>query len=391
MLTFDRKIQQELLATANSYPVVTLIGPRQSGKTTLARSTFPDKAYVNLELPDVRQFAQTDPRRFFEQLPNGAILDEVQRTPELLSYIQGIVDEQESNGLFILTGSHQLSLQKQISQSLAGRTGLLHLLPLSLDELKTAQQHFSVDDQIFYGGYPRIYKHNITPQRFFRDYVQTYLERDVKEIINVKSLDQFQRFLQLCAARIGQLIDYTSLANDLGVSRHTIKEWLSILKASFIITKLPPYYENLGKRIIKSSKLYFTDLGLVSYLLGIQNAGQITQHPLRGALFENLVLIELMKLKFNNGIEPKFYFYRDSEKNEVDIIYQDGPTLIAIEIKSGQSFHKEFLKGLQKFKKLANQYNTKSYLIYSGLQEQMLNECQVLNYMKVGDYFSSEE
>lgn len=263
-----------------------------------------------------------------------------------------------------------------------------NFFPLSLSELKMSQHHFTVDQQIFYGGYPRIYRHNITPQRYYRDYVQTYLERDVKQIINIKDLDQFQRFLQLCAARVGQFVDYTNLGNALGISRHTIKEWISVLKASFILFTLPPYFENLGKRIIKSSKLYFTDLGLVSYLLNIKEAEQIFTHPLRGALFENLVLLELMKLKLNNGIEPKFYFYRDSEQQEVDIVFQEGATLVTIEIKSSQTYHKDFIKGLQKFGKIASQHKTKGYVIYAGQQQQKIDEIQILNYMNIDDYFN---
>ncbi|PHQ78536.1 MAG: AAA family ATPase [Coxiella sp. (in: Bacteria)] len=370
----------ELLESSRSYPIVTILGPRQSGKTTLAKLTFPGKAYVSLEAPDERQFAITDPRRFLERFAEGAILDEIQRTPELLSYLQTIVDEQNQNGRFVLTGSHQLELQQSITQSLAGRTGMLHLYPLSLSELKTISNQFSLDEQMMHGGYPRIYEHHITPLRFYRDYTQTYLERDLKQITQVKDLDQFQRFLYLCAARVGCLIDYTSLANELGISRHTIKHWISVLKASFIITTLPPYFENFGKQIIKSSKLYFTDVGLLCYLLGIQETIQLERHPLRGEIFENLVLLELIKNDVNRGIEPRLFFYRDSQQNEVDIIKPKGNDLIAIEIKSSQTFNKGFLKPMGKFKALAKNRKVQGVIIYSGQQEQMINDVQLLNY-----------
>lgn len=383
-----REIMPELLESSRSYPIVTILGPRQSGKTTLSRLTFPSKTYVNLEAPDERQFAITDPRRFLERFTDGAILDEIQRVPELLSYLQTLVDEQKQNGKFILTGSHQLELQESITQSLAGRTGMLHLYPLSLSELNTVTHGLSLDEKMMYGGYPRIYEHHIAPLRFYRDYTQTYLERDLKQITHVKDLDQFQRFLYLLAARVGCLIDYTSLANDLGISRHTVKQWISVLKASFIITTLPPYFENFGKQIIKSSKLYFTDVGLLCYLLGIQETIQIERHPLRGAVFENLVLLELMKNDVNRGIEPRLFFYRDNHKNEVDIIKPEGNNIIAIEIKSSQTFNKSFLGTVEKFKTLAKNKNIKGAVIYSGAQEQIVHNIHVLNYQNSKEIYN---
>ena len=387
MLQLRRTIEQEFIESTKSYPVVTIIGPRQSGKTTLARTVFASKAYVNLEIPEERALATSDPKRFLRQFPQGAILDEIQRVPQLISYIQAIVDEQDQNGLFILTGSHQLELQQEITQSLAGRTGMLKLLPLSLIELRNIQADFSLEQQIYYGGYPRIYKNNIPPKRFYRDYVQTYVERDVKKIINIKDLEQFQRLLSLCAARVGQVIDYTAMANELGITRDTVKSWLSVLKASFLITTLPPYFENFGKRIIKTPKLYFTDVGLVSYLLGIQEFSQIAHHPLRGQLFENLVLLELMKLHYNRGEDTKFYFYRDNHQNGIDILFQQGLHLNAIEIKSAETFNKTLLKSLRKFEHIAASTNIQSYLIYAGEREQQINHHHVIQYLNVDDYF----
>jgi len=383
MHTIQREMTSELLKASAAYPVTTILGPRQSGKTTLARLTFPKKPYVNMEAPDTRQLALSDPRRFLAQYPSGAILDEIQRTPELLSYIQVLIDEKKENGQYILTGSHQLDLSQEISQSLAGRTAVLHLYPLSLSELAFTQGKYSTDEQLMYGGYPRIYENNLAPRRFYDDYVQTYLERDLKQIINVKDLDQFQRFLYLCAARVGRLLDYTSFANDLGISRHTVKEWISVLKASFIIFTLPPYFENFGKQVIKSPKLYFSDVGLLSYLLGVQETIQISRHPLRGEVFENLVILELMKNRFNRGIKPRLFFYRDSQKNEVDIITPHGGDLIAIEVKSSETFHKDFLKSLKKMENLAKARKIKSFIVYAGTQEQNIQNIKLINYQNI--------
>lgn len=389
MIELARVIQSELIACAQSYPVVTIIGSRQSGKTTLVKSTFPDKCYVNLEEPDLREFAHSDPRAFLSQYPDGAVLDEIQRVPELLSYIQSIVDTTEQLGQFILTGSHQLQLQAEITQSLAGRTGMLHLMPLSLTELAPLHLNNDLDTQLLYGFYPRIYKYHIAPQRFYRDYVQTYLERDVKMLIHIRDLDQFQRFLNLCATRIGQLIDYTQMANELGISRHTIKHWLSILKASFVVTTLPPYFENLGKRIIKSSKLYFNDVGLACYLLGINSAEQVRHHPLRGYLFENLVVNEVSKLLLNQGKPVPLYFYRDSNQLEVDLLFQWGTSVIAIEIKSSATFSQSFLTGLKRFEHLKKTM-VKSHIIYGGEHQQTTQNCQVLNYRNIASIISEK-
>lgn len=383
MNNLKRNIFKELLETSKSYPIVTVIGPRQSGKTTLVKMTFPEKQYVNLEDPDVRSFAIEDPRGFLSKYPLGAIFDEIQRVPSLLSYIQGIVDEKEILGFYILTGSHQLSLQKEISQSLAGRTGILHLLPLSLSELNQVNPTIKIADLIFSGFYPRIYKYNIEPKRFYRDYVQTYVERDVKLLINIKDLEQFQRFLFLCATRIGQTIDYTQLSNELGISRHTVKEWISILKASFIITTLPPFFENLGKRIIKSSKLYFIDVGLACYLLNIREPLQILEHPLRGNLFENFVILEINKLFLNKGENVNLYFYRDSNQLEVDLLFQYGLSLYSIEIKFSNTFQKGFIKGLESFGELNKKYKLKKYIVYSGEHEQEIQGVNVINYNSI--------
>ena len=304
---FKRELEIELKALANDYPVVTLIGPRQSGKTTIVRHVFSDKMYANLEFPDIRAMALKDPRGFLEQFPDGAILDEIQRAPELLSYIQPLVDEKDKKGMFILTGSHQLELQEAISQSLAGRTVLLTLLPLNLAELKTAGFDLSIDEWIFKGGYPRIYKDQLDPTKAYRSYFQTYVERDLRQLIKVKDLMQFERFIQILAGRIGKIINMEEIGGEIGISSHTVKEWISILEASFIVFRLTPYFENFGKRVVKSPKLYFNDVGLASYLLGIQNETQLSRDPLRGNLFENAILLELKKHRLNRGLDPALF------------------------------------------------------------------------------------
>lgn len=379
---FHREIEPELLELANGYPIVTVIGPRQSGKTTLVRHVFPEKPYANLEDPDTRILADSDPRGFLDRYPNGAILDEIQRLPKLLSYIQAIVDEKDQKGLFILAGNHQLELYQAITQSLAGRTALLTLLPMSLDELAKAGINLSLDEALIKGGYPRIYKDNLNPTKAYRNYFQTYVERDLRQLINVKDLSQFERFIRICAGRIGQIINQEEIGNEVGISSHTVKEWISILEASFIIFRLQPYFENFGKRIIKSPKLFFSDVGLATYLLGIENELQISRDPLRGHLVENLILLELVKWRFNHGNDPQLYYYRDVQKNEIDVIFKDGHNLIPIEIKSSKTFNSDFLKTLQYFQKLVGDRSPKGYLIYAGEQEQNIHTIELLNYKR---------
>lgn len=376
----QRAILTELLEIAAGYPIVAITGPRQSGKTTIAKEAFPAKPYTNLEELDIRGFAQEDPRRFLAQFPEGAILDEIQNVPELLSYIQSIVDQKDKPGMFILTGSHQLELQQTVTQSLAGRVGLLQLLPFTIAEVQSAVSDMSVDDYLLHGFYPRIYKDNLDPTKSYANYVHTYLERDIKQLINVKDLNTFRKFIKLCAGRIGQILNLTGLANEVGVSSHTIKHWLSMLEASYIIILLQPYFENFGKRIIKSPKLYFNDVGLASYLLGIETVTQVSRDPLRGSLFENLVLMELIKQRLNAGKDPRFYYYRDSNQHEIDIIYQVGHQLIPIEVKASETYHRDFTKTLRYFHDIAASRCGNSYVVYAGQHEQRVGEISVLNY-----------
>ena len=379
-----REIASELLEMSKAYPVVTLLGPRQSGKTTLCKTLFPAKPYITLEDMDERSFAESDPKGFLARFSDGAIFDEIQRVPKLLSFIQGVVDSVDKKGFFILTGSHQLALHESVSQSLAGRTAILKLLPFDINEVASITQQFTLDEYIYHGMYPRIYKDNLPPTKFYRDYVQTYLERDVRQMVNVKDLALFQQFLKLCAGRTGQVFNSHNLSNELGISYHTVSNWLSILEASFVIFRLQPYFENFGKRIIKSPKIYFTDVGLATYLLDITTVEQISRDPLRGSLVENLVISDFIKNRLNKGFEPNFYFYRDSNQNEVDLIFKNGNNLIPIEIKASQTFHPQFLKGLEYFKALTKERCKKGILIYGGEQEQRLNDFFVYNFRHVG-------
>jgi uncharacterized protein len=379
-----REITKELTESASEYPVVTVFGPRQSGKTTLVKMTFPKKPYYSMENPDVRMAAETDPRGFLKNMPRGAILDEIQRLPVLLSYIQGIVDEQQRPGMFILTGSHHPDVHQAVSQTLAGRTALLTLLPFSLSELAHYKRKWDVFDIIVKGSFPRLHHENLKPDRFFNGYLQTYVERDVRSLINVKDLYLFQKFLSLLAGRIGQTLNYTSLGNDIGLSGTSVKNWISVLKASFIIIELQPFFENINKRIIKSPKIYFTDTGLVSHLLGIQASNQAARDPLRGGLYENFVILEMLKSHYNLGKRPQFYFYRDTHGNEVDLIIKKERQLIPVEIKSAATFTKSFLKGIERFRDLVKDRCGNGYVLYNGEDSYQLNNIFIQNILVHG-------
>lgn len=386
-MLINRDIEKIVLTVATQYPVVTITGPRQAGKTTLVRKLFPDKKYINLENPDQREFAQSDPRAFLSNLMDGAVLDEIQRTPELLSYLLDIVDTRQKNGQFILTGSNQFTLLQNITQSLAGRTVLLKLLPFSMHEIGDLTKDLSTDDFIFNGFYPAIYQEKRNPTIAYRSYYETYIERDLRQLLQIKDLALFQRFVRLCAGRIGQLLNASHLSNEVGVSVPTIKSWLSIMQASFVVLVLPPYYENINKRLTKSSKLYFYDVGLATYLLGIESPQQVSRDPLRGALFENLAIMELVKTRHNCGLDPNLYFYRDHHQNEVDVVFKSGNALIPIEIKSAQTFHADFLKGLQYFTKVLPAKADQGYLIYDGSIEQQIGQFKVINLKKAAGIF----
>ncbi|HEB31201.1 MAG TPA: ATP-binding protein [Spirochaetes bacterium] len=350
-----RESHDVIIELSRSFPVVTITGPRQSGKTTLAKMAFPEKEYVAMENPGIREYAENDPIGFLNQYPEGAILDEIQRVPDLLSYIQVIVDEKQINGFYILTGSNQFEYIKSISQSLAGRTGILKLLPFSFNEIYTNRE--TVVDEILYTGYyPRIFDQKIKPVHFYTSYLMTYLERDIRNIIRVHDLSLFQKFVELCAGRTGQVLNKNSLANECGISNKTIEEWLSVLEASFIIFRLRPYHNNWNKRIVKSPKLYFLDTGLVSYLLRIESAQQIKNHPLRGEIFETFIVNEFLKRRLHFGNRENIYYFRDNNNNEVDLVIDTGYGPVPVEIKSGQTINNNFFKGLDYFSRLQKKY-----------------------------------
>lgn len=330
-----REITPCLVELFGKYPFVTVTGPRQSGKTTLCRAAFPHLQYANLEAPDLREFAESDPRGFLAQLGDGAILDEIQRVPMLLSYLQVLADEQRENGLFVLTGSEQFRLSDAINQSLAGRTALLRLLPFSLDERRQTGASDRIDDILYSGCYPRIHDQKLEPRQALGDYFETYVERDVRQIGEIRNLSNFRRFVRLCAGRVGQLANLSALGADAGVSHTTARHWLTVLEASYVVFLLPPFYANIRKRLVKSPKLYFYDVGLASYLIGIEHAGQLATHPLRGALFENAVIAEALKYRFNRGYRSNLSFFRDARGLECDLLYENGNGIGAIEIKSG--------------------------------------------------------
>jgi predicted AAA+ superfamily ATPase len=376
-MLIDRKIEPVLKSLVAQYPVVMITGPRQSGKTTLCRKVFPDMAYVNLEAPDTRQYALDDPRGFLMSYQNGLIIDEVQRVPEITSYIQPLVDERHIPGQFILTGSQQFEVMEGISQSLAGRTAILKLLPFSIEELSGKGDLPSLDKFLLTGFYPRIYDMGLEPTRAMGDYVETYVERDLRRLINVRELGLFEKFLRLCAGRSGQLLNLQSLANDTGISHTTARGWLTILEASYIIYVLKPYYRNISKRLIKSPKLYFYDVGLASYLLGIENENQVARDPLRGNLFEGMVVMEALKFRLNRGKRDNMSFYRDSSGNEVDLVLEFGSSVFPVEIKGGVTISRDYFKGLRSFEKNNLELPIGGAIINGGTETQVRDNISV--------------
>ena len=354
---------------SESFKAIAIVGPRQSGKTTLARNIFKEKQYVSFENPDKRRFMTEDPRGFLELYKEGAIFGEVQRVPELFSYLQQILDENPARGQFILTGSNNFLLQENISQSLAGRIAYLYLLPFSNKEAETLMgERQTLEDAIFKGGYPAIYDNNIAPNKWLPNYINTYVERDLRQIKNISNLATFERVIKLCAGRIGQLLNLSSLAIEAGVDSKTIASWLTILQSSFIIYLLQPYHQNFNKRLVKMPKLYFYDTGLASSLLGITHVDQIPLHPLKGSLFENFAINELVKERFNNNEPHNLYFWRDHTGNEIDIVIDRGTSLYPIEIKSGKTVTSDYFKNFDFWKKITG--TAEGTVIYGGDQEQ---------------------
>lgn len=379
----DRDIEPKILDLAEKMPVISITGPRQSGKTTLAKKLFPDYKYINFEDIEKREFAKDDPKGFLNSCGKRVIFDEIQNVPELFSYIQVYVDN-DSNYQYIITGSQNFLLLQKISQSLAGRVAIFHLLPFSINELKnTIFTYQDFHKYIIKGGYPRIYDKNLNPTDWLKSYITTYVERDVRQISNIGNLANFQKFIKLCAGRIGQLINFSSLANELAVSYHSVQSWLSILEASFIVFRLQPFYKNFNKRLVKMPKLYFYDTGLACSLLGIQTIEQLQLHYLKGELFENLIISELYKYQLNIGKQPSFYFWRNNQGKEIDCIFEEGIKEKAIEIKSAITVHQDFLKNLNYWNKLSGNEPEDSFLIYGGTNNQKRNTGNVISWNNI--------
>lgn len=357
-----REATSALIHIAGQFKAVAVVGPRQSGKTTLVRAVFADKPYANLENPDIRAFAADDPKGFLANYPDGAILDEVQRVPELFSYLQQVLDESDRRGMFILTGSNNFLIQERISQSLAGRFGYLFLLPLSLQEMPDETQNSN--EWMFRGGYPSLHTRETDISLFYENYIRTYVERDVRLIKNITDLYVFERFIRLCAGRVGQLLNMSSLAVETGVDVKTVGAWIGVLETAFVIFRLHPYHKNYNKRIVKTPKLYFVDTGLACALLGISSADQLTLHPFRGGLFENMVVSELKKQYFNQGKSARMYFWRDNTGNEIDVIIEKADHAMPVEIKSGKTITPAFFKGIKYWQKLTNRDG--GFIIYDG-------------------------
>lgn len=383
MKIIKRDITQEVIDLAKQYPVITITGPRQSGKTTLAKQVFPELPYYSLENIATRERALSDPIGFLDKITEGVILDEIQRAPELLSYIQGIVDNYGEPGMFILTGSNQFSLLEKITQSLAGRTAMLKLLPFSIREVTAISGEISTNDLIIKGFYPGVHSRNLDPNKAYRNYYETYIERDLRQIINIKDLDIFKRFVKLCAGRTGQIWNASNLSNDTGVSVHTIQSWMSVLQASYIVFLLPPWFGNINKRLIKSPKLYFHDVGLASYLLDIETESQLDRDPLRGTLFENLIISELLKRRFNRGLDSNLYYYRDRHGFEIDTIAGIRDSLELYEIKSSQTFTVDFLRNIKYIKKLLGDRIRSSSLIYDGKESGTVENVHLLPFREL--------
>lgn len=380
-----REVIQKLKEMAGKFPVITITGPRQSGKTTLCKHLFSDYRYVSLENPDLKLYAENDPRGFLEEYNNQVIIDEAQNVPQLFSYLQQIVDERRETGQFILTGSQNFLLLEKISQSLAGRVYIFHLLPFNHKEI-SPKYKTDLYQSMFQGGYPAIYDRQISPGDFFPSYVQTYIERDVRSIMQIKDLNLFTTFLKVCAGRIGQLFNASSIANEIGVDYKTIQSWLSILETSFIVFRLHPWHVNFNKRIVKTPKLYFYDTGLACHLLEIRKAEDLNFHFAKGALFENYVISEYLKNRRNQGDNNDPYFWRDNVGNEIDLLADLGPLLKIAEIKSGKTIRNDFFKGLNFFEDISSKYSIEKYLIYGGDFTRKQFDTKVLSWNKIDDF-----
>lgn len=378
-----RQIEEELHILRNEFPVIAILGPRQSGKTTLSKIVFSNYRYISLEDIDHREFAINDPRGFLRKYNRNVIFDEIQRVPELMSYLQSHVDALNENGSVVITGSHNFFLMEQISQSLAGRVGITKLLPFSVKELNSNK--YTLDQYIFMGSYPRIYDQNIRPATFYKNYISTYIEKDIREIKQVTKLDLFMKFMRLLAGRTGQELNLSSISEECGVSHNTISDWVSILEASFLIYKLKPYHKNYNKRIVKNSKIYFTDTGLVCSLLGIRKPDELDYHFLKGNIFETFIVSEFIKGCYNSGEPYDLYFWRDNHKKELDLIVEYGNNRLGIEIKRSETIQEKYFSGLKYWKNLSETKTENMYLIYGGKDNSIRNNMNVIGWDSVFD------
>lgn len=388
-----RDIETELRKTALSYPVVAVVGPRQSGKTTLVRKVFNTHRYITLEDFYMADEARKDPRRFLKDFPSesGLILDEIQNVPELLSYIQGIVDQDKRKGFFVVTGSHNILVNEAITQSLAGRVAYITLFPLSIHELSVGKLlPNSIEAAVFNGSYPGVYSDGIDPEKFYKNLVASYLEKDVRQIKQIENFSLFQKFIALCAARTGQLLNLPSLANDCDIDYKTARAWISVLEATYTIFLMHPYYKNLGKRMIKSPKLYFADTGLACSLLRLRQAQDLTEHYLRGNLIENFLIADLLKQYYNLDLRPPLFFWRDQSGNELDCVIEQALRLIPLEIKAGKTPNQAFFKGLRYWKKEIDEHAT-GYVLYAGDEDFPSSEGRVLSWKNIGTFVATLE
>ncbi|MFN0032975.1 MAG: ATP-binding protein [Flavobacteriales bacterium] len=367
----ERVVSKKIKYLSRKFPAVVVVGPRQSGKTTLCKALFPDKPYISLENADNRQEALEDPRGFLGRFPKGAILDEAQKAPVLFNYLQQILDDSKRNGLFILTGSNHFLMMESVTQSLAGRIAIATLLPFCRSEVSEISKRLKTPwAHIFYGGYPRIFAAKLKPSDWYPAYVQTYLERDVRQLKNVTNLAQFGKFMRLCAGRAGQELNMNALATELSVDSKTIQSWMSVLEMSFVVYLLKPYFKNFNKRVTKKPKLFFYDTGLACSLLGIQQESQLDHHPLRGALFENYVVMEILKNRMNAVMPDNLFHWRESNQIEVDLLIDNGSKQIGLEIKSGNTFHPDFVKSLKSWNTFSGQKG--GIVVYGGRTERTI-------------------
>jgi len=380
-----RKIEKEIRQLSKEFPIVAILGPRQSGKTTLAKHIFKKYKYVSLEDPDMRSLAIEDPRGFLFQYDKKVIIDEIQRVPELFSYLQTHTDELKETGLFILTGSQNYLLMENISQSLAGRVGLATLLPFSIEEVMKYNPKLTLEELMLTGFYPRIYDQGIRSLSFYKSYLSTYIEKDIRFIKNIVDYDSFYKFIKIMAGRTGQILNTLAISNECDISHNTVKEWLSVLETSYITYKLKPFYKNYNKRLIKNAKIYFYDTGLVCYLLGIKNIENLNTHYSKGSIFETFVVSDFIKNNFNKGKICDFYFWRDSQKKEIDLIINNGVDLKSVEIKSGRTIKDDFFKGLNYWNSLSKNNPKNSYIIYAGESEHKRKDINIVNWKNISN------